>query len=176
MNKFKWNALCQEFPGLNEINEEFQTLRWKNYVDLECKVKRCDSEWLRSVPRGDWASGSLVSIARDHTVFVALKDGIVVDLMVENSGRSIDHSAHSDDTYSEGESILEALDRWIDKGGDPSEISYFINCFRGTIVENSDSRGLLITIRKLERGATLSERIEEAKKEALAQVRAEANF
>ena len=174
MDRFKFGAFLKEFPflknmGLRRIDE-------MDLEDFEIKIKRLDENWLNTTPKGSWHVGSCVDICNDHQIFIVLNNEEIVNLGVENRGNSGSNYAYEDDHYHEGERVIEALYRWIDVGGNPETISYFVDYHRGIYTENHSSYGAELVILKLERGVTLAERIEEAKKEALAQVKAEAEF
>ncbi len=175
MDRFKFKSFLTEFPFLKNLG--LRRIEEVDLEDFEIKVHRLDESWLTTPPKGTWHVGSCVDICNDHQIFAVLNDQTVIDLEVENRGNSGSNYAHEDDYYYEGETVLEALDRWIDAGGgNPELIVYFVDYKRGIYTHEHHSYGARLDILKPEKGVTISQRLDEAQKEAEAQVRAEANF
>lgn len=105
MNRFKYQAFMDEFPGV-------ERLAWGNVLDCDSiKVKRMDEALMDHVPHYDGATGSLVGIEDKEVISFVLHDGSLIEDAVSRSGYVVHNEAHRDNEEWEGETVLEAIDR-----------------------------------------------------------------
>jgi len=171
VSRFKLQALVKQFPELVKLRR----FRELDGEDFDVRVIRLDAEWLNHTPTFYSAVGSLVSIDRYTDIYVAV-EGKLVNLAVRCKGTSIDHYGGTKTRHYEGETVIEALDRWVGEGGARDEIRYFVEYVRGVHTHEHTSYGATCTILKLEKGVTLQQRIDEAKQKAIDELEAEIAF
>lgn len=167
MDLFKFNAFVKEFPFLAEIARG---------DSLDCdsiKVKRITKELLNSTPEYHSAVGSLVGIDDEQVVAFVLGDGTVIENAVKRTGRHHSNYAHDDGFYRRGETVLEAIHRenLADK------LAYVVVVESGYAIVNHHSEAdWRMTIYKPAKDVSAQDLIEQSKKSALDQVKAESEF
>jgi len=166
MNRFKLNAYLQEFPFLhNLIGDE---------IPDSVRVKRTDENLLKIIPRysrHDGSMGKTKSMERVH--FVLHDDSIIKDAVRHGEDFSSNYAGVS--PYSiDGETVLESIDRHgvADKLQFIVVESYYLDDWEG----NERIEEYAFTIYKTPKGTTFGAEIQKARAQALAEVRAEADF
>lgn len=172
MNRIKFNAYLKEFPFLEECN-----IRWNHQRESincdEIKISRIGRELLDYTPSYNGATGSLVGIDDGERFDFILKDGQIIKDAVAASGHVTHNEAHTDDEHLTGETVLEAIDR-----EDVAENLEFIVkvCYGYNIRDHYSLSNYSMTVYKAAKDFSLADAIAAANKEALSQVKAEANF
>lgn len=166
MNRFKLQAYQKEFPFLqNLIGDE---------IPDSVRVKRADENLLKVTPRYRCHDGSLGITEVDEKVHFILKDGTIIMDAVKQSGHTSSNYAHTQTKEWEGETVLEA----IDLHGVAESLAfivveyYYLDDWSG----GEYKREYTLTIYKTPKNTTFGEEIEKARAQALAEVRAEADF
>lgn len=166
MNRFKVQGYCKEFPFLqNLIGDE---------IPDSVRVKRADENLLRVTPQYYYHNGSMGASEMDEKIHFILSDGSIILDAVEQSGRSASNYAHSQTKEWEGETVLEAIDRH----GVAENLAFIVQ----DVFDLDDWEGQEyhhsweIIIYKAPKGTTFGAEIEKARAQALAEVRAEADF
>jgi hypothetical protein len=169
MNRFKFNALRDEFPFLEQCHDE-------DFQVKDCDgitIKRIAAKLLDQTPRRYSWSGSLVGINKVDRVDFVLSDGSVITDAVEADTESGSNYAHSGTYRREGETILEAIDRH----GVAESLDFIVWTEWGyNVVEHHSEDDWRAVVYKPAKGFALTDAIAEAKGKALAEVQAEANF
>ena len=166
MNRFKLQAYCKEFPFLEDIIGDF--------IPDSIRVKRVDENLLRVTPQYYYHDGSLGVTEDEERVHFIIADGSILYDAVNQSGHTSSNYAHTQTKEWEGETVLEAIDRH----GVADKLQYIV-------VEYYDlddwsggeyKREYTLTIYKTPKNTTFGAEIEKARAQALAEVRAEADF
>lgn len=166
MNRFKYHAYLQEFPFLqNLIGDE---------IPDSIRIKRADENLLKIIPMYSLHLGSLGRTEVDEKIHFVLHDGkILHDAVLRSEEYSSNY--RSDISYNEqGETVLEAID-WHGVAENLTFIvieEYYLSDWSGQEREESHT----ITIYKTPKDTTFGAEIQKAKMQALAEVRAEADF
>jgi hypothetical protein len=166
MNRFKLQAYCEEFPFL-------QDLIGGKIPDSIC-VKRSDDNLLKVVPEYYYHDGSMGETKIDEKVHFVLADGSILHDAVEQGGQTSSNYSYTQEQSWEGETVLEAIDRH----GVAESLNcivieyYYLNDWSGQEYTKEYS----FTIYKTMKGTTFGEEIKKARAQALAEVRAEADF
>jgi len=167
MNKFKFDAYLQEFPFLREI------LGDRSHLDCEfIRVARADENLLLRRPKRNVAVGSMVDIDdRDEVIFITpteiVRNAVTVDYEYYSN------YAHDENYREPGETVLEALAGLEN----PDEVQYIVWLSSGyDIVDHCSRDTYCVTVYKPIKGVNYSDLIEKARAQALAEVKAEANF
>jgi len=166
MNRFKLQAYCKEFPFLQDIIGD-------STPDSVC-VKRADENLLKVVPKYHYHNGSMGVTELDERVHFILQDGSIIHEAVKQSGHTASNYAHTQTKEWEGETVLEAIDRH----GVADQIQYIVQ----DVFDLDDWEGQTyyrsweIVIYKTPKGTSFEAVIEKARAQALAEVRAEADF
>lgn len=171
MNRFKTKAFLNEFPFISEFLPEGVEIFTLDSI----KIQRVDENLLIKKPStNDW-DGSMGSSNDYENVSFILYDGTILKNCVSQEGKSGSNYAHSSTTDYDGETILEAIDREVDK---PDEIRYVIIFSHDySNWEGSDYRNKnRITIYKVPKDKKFSDFIKEAQQKAVAEVNTESNF
>jgi hypothetical protein len=165
MNRFKYQAYVQEFPFLRGIIGDA--------IPDSVRVKRADDNLLKVVPEYYCHDGSMGATKIDEKVHFVLADGSILHDAVEQS-EHISSNYNAQTKEREGETVLEAIDRH----GVAESLAfiivehYYLNDWEGSCYENEYT----FTIYKTPKGTTFGEEIKKARAQALAEVRAEADF
>lgn len=174
MNRFRYEAFMQEFPFLHQIMVfKDGQLRGPHWVD-RITVHRADENFLAMIPSsGSW-NGSLGESYHWTKVHVIMADGRIIKDCVRQKEKHGSNYAHSQTEYIEGESILEALGNLED----PDKVQYIVIEFRDFSDWSGQERIDIyeVDIYKPPKSVTYSDLIAKARKRALEQVKAEANF
>ena len=166
MNRFKLQAYKQEFPFLEEIIGDTNP--------DSVRIKRVDENLLKIIPQYYYHDGSMGISETDEKVHFVLADGTIIKNAVEQAGHTSSNYAHSQTKEWEGQTVLEA----IDQHGVADKLQYIV-------VEYYDlddwsggeyKREYTLTIYKAPKNTTFGAEIEKARAQALAEVRAEADF
>mgnify|MGYP000197216872 CR=1 FL=1 len=166
MNRFKLQAYCKEFPFLQDlIGDE---------IPDSVRVKRADENLLKVVPRYSCHDGSMGITELSEKVHFILDDGTFIKDAVNQSGHTSSNYAHSRTKEWEGEAVLEAIYRHgvADKLQYIVVEQYYLDDWEGDEYE----REYAFTIYKTPKGISFGAEIEKAMAQALAEVRAEADF
>lgn len=166
MNRFKYQAYVQEFPFLQDIIGD--------EIPDSVRVKRADENLLKVVPRYSCHDGSMGITEMDEKVHFILNDGTFIKDAVKQSGHTSSNYAHSQTKEWEGETVLEAIDRHgvavslafivVEK--------YYLDDWSG----QEYTKEYTFTVYKTLKGTSFGAEIEKARAQALAEVRAEADF
>lgn len=151
MNHFRSTSLVKQFPFLTVLRGD--TRDCENIV-----VMRATKDLLLSIPRHTTQEGSHVDIDERTDIHFVLSDESIIEDAVcrEESFRS--HSAHSQDHYREGESIIGAIARH----NVSEELSYIIRAYYGyDVVEHSSTRKWRAEVIKPAKGFTWASVMEE---------------
>ena len=166
MNRFKLQAYMQEFPFLQDlVGDE---------IPDSVRVKRADENLLKVIPRYSCHDGSMGITELDKKVHFILQDGTIIKNAVEQSGHTSSNYAHSQERSWDGETVLEAIDRH----GVAESLAfiviehYYLNDWEGCQYEKEHK----FTVYKTPKGTSFGAEIEKARAQALAEVRAEADF
>jgi hypothetical protein len=166
MNRFKYQAYLQEFPFLQDlIGDE---------IPDSVRVKRADENLLKVVPEYYCHDGSLGITELDEKVHFILSDGSIILDAVKQSGRSSSNYAHSQTGEWEGETVLEAINRH----GVAESLAfivvekYHLDDWSGQEYTKEHT----FTVYKTPKNTIFGAEIEKAMAQALAEVRAEADF
>ena len=166
MNRFKLQAYCNEFPFLQDlIGDE---------IPDSVRIKRADENLLKVVPRYSCHDGSMGITKMDERVHFIFNDGTIIKNAVEQKGHTSSNYAHSQERSWDGETVLEAIDRH----GVAETLQYiiiehyYLNDWEGCHYEKEHK----FTIYKTPKGTSFGAEIEKARAQALAEVRAEADF
>jgi hypothetical protein len=166
MNRFKLQSFISEFPFITEILGD--------KTPDSVRIKRADENLLKLAPKYRYHDGSAgVSKFNEQFHFVLL-DGTVITNAVQQEGHSSSNYAHSQDRSWEGESVLEAIDRH----GVADQLLYIVqDVFDLDDWEGQEyHRSWEMVIYKTLKGTSFGAEIEKARAQALAEVRAEADF
>ncbi len=166
MNRFKFQAYLQEFPFLKDIIGD-------NIPD-SVHIKRADENLLGFVPRYSRHYGSMGQTVTDEKVHFVLADGTIIEDAVRERGHTSSNYAHIQTKEWEGETVLEAIDRHgvADKLQYIVTEKYYLDDWEGGIFEEEYD----VIIYKAPKNTTFGAEIEKARAQALAEVRAEADF
>ena len=104
MNRFKFQAMVEEFPFLAEL---------KASEEDGIKVKRLDEKVLTYTPQEYQYTGSLVNDWGHDRWHAVMADGTVIENFVKAGYDFQSNYAYEGGRHDEGESVLEALDRLI---------------------------------------------------------------
>lgn len=166
MNRFKYQAYVQEFPFLQDlIGDE---------IPDSVRVKRADENLLQFIPTYRCHDGSLGVTEIDERVHFIIADGSIIHDAVKQAGHTSSNYAHTQTKEWEGETVLEAIDRH----GVAESLAfivvehYYLDDWSG----GEYKREYTLTIYKTPKNTTFGEEIEKARAQALAEVRAEADF
>ena len=166
MNRFKLQAYQKEFPFLqNLIGDE---------IPDSIRVKRVDENLLRVTPQYYYHDGSLGVTEDDEKVHFIFADGSILYDAVNQSGHTSSNYAHTQTREWRGETVLEAIDRH----GVADQLQYIVQ----EVFDLDDWSGgeykkeHNFTIYKTPKGTSFGAEIEKARAQALAEVRAEADF
>lgn len=168
MNKFKFEAYLQEFPFLREILGD-QTAGSVSSL----AVKRADENLLARTPEERSWNGSLGATDNWERVTFVLPDRVLKGA-VAPAGESGSNYAHSTARRWKGETVLEALSRLEN----PDDVQYIVwedrdySDWSGSDLVDNYS----VVVYKPPKGVTFGELITKARAQALAEVRAEADF
>jgi hypothetical protein len=157
--------LCNGWTKDKLVKEEIEAIRPE-----EVLIKRIDKDLLNSTPSQYFWDGSVVSIARGQRVHFVLSDRIIRNA-VKTDYESGSNYAHSETIYGEGETILHAIDRH-----GLGALCYIVIEEFGIHEENHSSYGNRLIVYKPAKGDLIKVLIEQAYKEANAQVVAESDF
>ncbi len=176
MNRFKYQAMCNEFPWLQQAigTQRHDNAQARNLIDLDSvEIKRITVEVLDKKPSDNDYIGSLVGIHEwDEVVFV-LDDGTVMRDAVKRGAYWKSNYAHEGNRTSDGEDMLEAIAR-LDVA---NTLAYIVWACGGYNAENHYSAGnWRATIYKPAKDFTLAEVITAVEAKALEQVKTEATF
>jgi hypothetical protein len=166
MNRFKYQAYVQEFPFLQDIIGD--------EIPDSVRVKRADENLLKVVPQYYYHDGSLGVTEMDEKVHFILADGSILHDAVKQSGHTSSNYAHSQERSWDGETVLEAVNRH----GVAESLAfivvehYYLDDWSG----GEYKREYNFTIYKTPKNTTFGAEIEKARAQALAEVRAEADF
>lgn len=173
MNRFRYEALVDEFPFLSEVWFSF-------FEDPNDSIRNCEyivikqlNEVLYMTPRHETIRGSMTNINDEQVVHFILDN--LDDRSIIRDAVKKERKHTSDNTWFEnpGETILEAAHRH----GVADRIKYIVVTHIGyNIVEYRSTDKWNATVYKLPKHTTISAEIEKAKKNAREKVRAEANF
>lgn len=166
MNRFKYQAYVQEFPFLQDIIGD--------EIPDSVRVKRADENLLKVIPKYYYHNGSMGVSKLSVEVHFVLQDGSILHDAVKQSGHTSSNYAHSQTKEWEGETVLEAIDRH----GVADQLQYIVqDVFDLDDWEGQEyHRSWEIFIYKPPKGTSFGEEIEKARAQALAEVRAEADF
>lgn len=182
MNRFKYNALKDEFPFLAQtamVTEGGKERDPKNCDGIT--IKRITQELLDKTPQEHSWDGSLVGINKWVRVDFILKDGSIIKGAVMPKGSSGSNYAYEETHSWQGETVLEAIYRHcaiMKFGTVPGEVEFIVWTKGGyNVVEHYSQRDWRSTIYKPAKGQNLIRKsIINARGEALDEVKAEANF
>jgi len=166
MNRFKLQAYCKEFPFLEDIIGD--------EIPDSIRVKRVDENLLRVTPQYYYHDGSLGVTEDEERVHFIIADGSILYDAVNQSGHTSSNYAHTQTKEWEGETVLEAIDRH----GVAESLAfiviehYYLNDWEGCQYEKEHK----FTVYKTPKGTSFGAEIEKARAQALAEVRAEADF
>jgi len=175
MNRFKYDALKDEFPFLAQTamsTEEGSKRDPKNCDGIS--IKRISQELLDKTPQEHNWDGSLVGINKWVRVDFVLEDGSIIKDAVKARGSSGSNYAHSETHSWEGETVLEAI-----YCRHAITLVKFIVWTEGgyNVVEHYSQRDWHSTIYKPAKGSDfLRKAVINARRRALDEVKAEANF
>ena len=165
MNRFKLLAYKQEFPFLEGIIGDA-------FPD-SIRIKRADENLLSFTPHYSSHVGSMGKTKSWEKVHFILQDGTIEDAVLQRKNFSSNYAG--DSPYSsDGETVLEAIDRHgvADKIQFIVVESYYLDDWEGSEKEEEYA----ITLYKTPKGTTFGAEIKKARAQALAEVRAEADF
>jgi hypothetical protein len=166
MNRFKLQAYQKEFPFLQDlIGDE---------IPDSVRIKRADENLLKVVPQYSYHDGSMGITKMDERVHFILNDGTIIKNAVEQKGHTSSNYAHTQDQYWKGEAVLEAIDR---HGVAESLVfivveKYYLDDWSG----QEYTKEYTFTVYKTPKNTSFGAEIEKARAQALAEVRAEADF
>lgn len=166
MNRFKHQAYLQEFPFLQDlIGDE---------IPDSVRVKRADENLLRVTPQYYYHNGSMGRSEMDERVHFILQDGSILHDAVRQCGHTSANYAHTQTKEWEGETVLEAIDRH----GVAESLQYIVQgVFDLDDWEGQEyHRSWEIVIYKTPKEVPFGAEIGKARAQALAEVRAEADF
>ncbi len=166
MNRFKYQAYVQEFPFLQDLVGDD--------IPDSVRIKRADENLLKVIPEYYCYDGSMGITEMDEKVHFILNDGTFIKDAVKQSGHTSSNYAHSQTEIWDGETVLEAIDRHgvADKIQFIVVESYYLDDWEGGEREEEYA----VIIYKTPKGTTFGAEIEKARAQALAEVRAEADF
>ncbi len=166
MNRFKLQAYMKEFPFLQDIIGD--------EIPDSVRIKRADENLLKVVPQYSYHDGSMGITELSEKVHFVLQDGSILHDAVEQNGHTSSNYAHSQDQYWDGETVLEAIDRYgvADKLQYIVVEYYYFDDWSGQEYEKEHS----FTIYKTPKDTTFGAEVKKARAYALAEVRAEADF
>jgi hypothetical protein len=166
MNRFKLQAYCNEFPFLQDlIGDE---------IPDSVRIKRADENLLKVVPLYHCHDGSMGITKLEEKIHLVLTDGTFIQNTVEQKGHTFSSYAHSQECFWDGETVLEAIDRH----GVAESLAfivvekYYLDDWSGGEYKREHS----LTLYKTPKNTTFGAEIEKARAQALAEVRAEADF
>ena len=180
MNRFKLNALKQEFSFLKDtaLLRRDGSERESDSLD-GIVIKRITKDLLNHTPREHFWDGSLVGIEEWERVDFVLNDynnpqnHIIVRDAVKCSGDSGSNYAHQGHYEWDGETILEAIDRL----GMADTLLYIVISEGGyNIVEHHSQSNWRTTIYKPAKDFNIRDAISDARIAAFKEVSAEAAF
>ena len=166
MNRFKYQAYLEEFPFLKEIIGE--------ETPDNVTIKRADENLLRLIPQYSYHDGSMGESRHSEKIHFILNDGTIIFDAVEQEGSESSFYAHSQSRSWEGETVLEAIDRH----GVADRLQYIVQ----DVYNLDDWSGQeydcswRLVIYKTPKDTNFGAEITKAKAQALAEVKAEANF
>lgn len=166
MNRFKYQAYVQEFPFLQDIIGDGSP--------DSVRIKRADENLLQVIPIYRYHDGSLGVTEMDEKVHFVLADGSIIHDAVKQSGHTSSNYAHTQTKEWVGETVLEAIDRH----GVAESLAfivvehYYLDDWSGGEYKIEHN----FTIYKTPKGTSFGAEIEKARAQALAEVRAEADF
>lgn len=166
MDRFKFEAFCEEFPFLRILSPDGRKPDW-------IKVKRADENLLGVVPSHYFWDGHLGETHDDTRVHFILTEGeglfssVLPDIEVGDNSNGCRRKE-------QGETILEAIDRLniSEKIKYVVVEGYYKNAWQG----QDHTEEWSFTIYKPAADASFPAEIQKAKEKAMAQVKAEANF
>ncbi len=166
MNRFKLQAYQKEFPFLQNLIG--------NEIPDSVRIKRADENLLKVIPRYSCHDGSMGITEISEKVHFIIKDGSILHDAVNQSGHTSSNYAHSQSRSWEGETVLEAIDRH----GVAESLAfivveeYYLDDWSG----QEYTKEYAFTVYKTPKNTTFGAEIEKARAQALAEVRAEADF
>ncbi len=174
MNRFKFDALCNEFPFIQDSVMRRGNGNARDVKDCEnIIIKRATREMLDTTPQEHSWDGSIVGIDEWERVDFILCDGTILNDAVKTGGESGSNYAHSETRSWQGETVAEA----IFKHGVADSLAYVVWIEGGyNIVENYSTRDFRATIYKPSRDFTWQQVIDDELAKAIVHVRAEINF
>jgi hypothetical protein len=166
MNRFKLQTYKQEFPFLEGIIGDTNP--------DSVRVKRADENLMRVTPQYYYHDGSLGVTEDEEKIHFILSDGSILYDAVNQSGHTSSNYAHTQTKEWQGETVLEAIDRHgvADKLQYIVVEYYYLDDWSGCEYKKEYS----FTIYKTPKGTSFGAEIEKARAQALAEVRAEADF
>lgn len=166
MNRFKYQAYVQEFPFLQDLVGDD--------IPDSVRIKRADENLLKVIPEYYCYDGSMGITEMDEKVHFILNDGTFIKDAVKQKGHTSSNYAHTQEQFWEGETVLEAIDRH----GVADKLQYIViekyyldNWSGGEYIKK-----YTYTVYKTPKNTTFGAEIEKARAQALAEVRAEADF
>jgi hypothetical protein len=166
MNRFKYQAYVQEFPFLQElIGDE---------IPDSVRIKRADENLLKIIPTYSLHDGSMGITKLEEKIHFVLTDGTIIMDAVKQKGHTSSNYAHSQERSWDGETVLEAIDRH----GVAESLAFIVvdEYYLDDWCGGEYKREFSLTIYKTPKNTTFGAEIEKARAQALAEVRAEADF
>jgi len=166
MNRFKYQAYVQEFPFLQDlIGDE---------IPDSIRIKRADENLLKFIPTYSLHVGSMGKTKNMERVHFILQDSTIIeDAVLHGEDFSSIYAGYS--PYSiDGETVLEAIDRHgvADKIQFIVVESYYLDDWEGQ--EYTEEYTAIVY--KTPKNTTFGAEIKKAKMQAIAEVRAKADF
>lgn len=154
-------------------------IKGRNYEEVT--VKKVDSNLLKTIPTQYIWVGSVVSISQGEMVhFIYTNSTFRIEYnAVETDYTSGSNYAHDDTYYSDGETVIEAINRLIETKPChfPNKLRYIVVEHYGIHTTDHHSHGRKLVIYKATKAAgTIAAVIKEMQASAANQVAAESNF
>lgn len=174
MNRFRYEALVEEFPFIPRTVMERKDGKEREVIDCESiTIRRVTKQLLERTPEEYAVVGSLVGVDQWTKVDFVLDDRLIIRNAVKNSGSSHSNYAYEGDERWEGESVLEAIHRL--KVAD--KLAYIVWTTGGyDVVEHFSLPTFKALIYKPSKEFTFQEEIDRALNAAREIVKAESNF
>ena len=193
MKRFKIMGLLEEFPELGNFSRFIRPTTRKyvegEYRDIESdpldhlseasfiRIKRMDEAFLLKEPEIYEHTGSVVDIFSGEKVFLLLKNEKGQGFFeVKSAYNFASNYAHTDPYKEEGETVLEAIDRYMASGLSLCEPIGAIEKVYGLETVDHHSKGWGLNLYKLPKNFKIADLIKSAKQQASDQVKAEAEF
>ena len=173
MNRFKYQAYVQEFPFLQDIIGD--------EIPDSVRVKRADENLLKITPKYYYHNGSMGVTKMDERIHFVLADGSIIHDAVKQSGHTSSNYAHTRTQTWEGETVLEAIDAIVSiclRHGVAESLAYIVveKYYLDDWEGQEYTKEYTVTVYKTPKNTTFGAEIEKARAQALAEVRAEADF